>query len=76
MLRASNIIKLVLPCLTECPDPEDTSVVPPELSAKDVCRVQVGAIRETRECVPVARVDTMRKLIGEKRREFTHVMKG
>ena len=69
--------QLVLPCLTECePDPSDTSVIPPELSSKDVCQVQVGANQETRECVPIARVDTIRMLIGEKRKEFSTVMRG
>lgn len=57
-----------LPCVSVClPDPEDTTVLPPDLPTVDKCQVDVNGAMEWRECVPIARIDSLRMLIADRR---------
>lgn len=57
-----------LPCINLCaPDPEDTSVVPPELAKVDKCKVSVNGAEEWRKCVPIARIDSLRQIVANRR---------
>jgi len=57
-----------LPCLTEClPDPENTTIIPPDYAPIDKCQVQVGDKREWRKCVPIVRLDTLRDKLNERK---------
>lgn len=57
-----------LPCLNLCvPDPTDTSVTPPEMSKVDKCKVLVYGQEEWVKCVPIARVDSLRQVITDRR---------